>query len=168
MKRAIEQEVARVRIDPDAKVVAARDRVTRLEQHITAMGDFKGAKMEALVSALKRAQKDSEELSLGAQIRAREAFIQQDRKRIAQFDEERAAEVQRMEGEKRLEELRALRIAQPAPPFSPPSDASREVACPADGLRIATAVAPRCFCHSISRLSISQSEEGGSPPCHGA
>ena len=71
LKRVREQEVASVRVDPDAKVVAARDKVARSEQAIAAM-DFKGAEMDTVVSALKRAQKDAQEQPLDAQIRAEE------------------------------------------------------------------------------------------------
>ena len=66
--------------------------------------------MDTLVSALKRSQKDAQEQPLDAQIRAREAFIERARKRIVLYDEERAAEVSRLEeSEKRLEELRGVR-----------------------------------------------------------
>ena len=51
LKRVREQEVASVRVDPDAKVVAARDIVARLEQAIAAMGDFKGPEMDTRLSA---------------------------------------------------------------------------------------------------------------------
>ena len=79
LKRVREQEVASFRVDPDAKVVAARDKVARLEQAIAAMGDFKGAKMDTLLKVLKRARKRT--------------F----------HDEERATEVSRLEeSEKRL------------------------------------------------------------------
>ena len=53
-----------------------------------------------------------QEQPLDAQIRAREAFIERARKRIALYDEERAAEVSRLEqSEKRLQELRAMQRA---------------------------------------------------------
>ena len=81
-KRVREQEVASVRVVPDAKLVAAVDRVARLEQAVAATGDFKGAEMDTLVSLLKREQKDAQELLLDAQIRAREAFIERAWKRI--------------------------------------------------------------------------------------
>ena len=101
-------------MDPDAKVVAAWDKVARLEQAIASMEDFKGAEMDGLVAALKRVQKDAQEQPLDAQIRAREAFIERARKRIALHVEERAAEVSRLEeSEKRLEELRVMQRAQP-------------------------------------------------------
>ena len=78
-------------MDPDAKVVAARDKVARLEQAIAAMWDSRGIEMDTLISAIKREQKDAQE-----QIRAREAFIKRARKRIVLHDEERAAEVSRL------------------------------------------------------------------------
>ena len=125
LKRVREQEVASLRVDPDVKVVAVRDKVPRLEQAIAAMEDFKGPEMDTLVTALKRAQKDAQEQPLDAQIRAREAFIERSRKRIAHYDEERAAEISRLEeSEKRLEELRALQRAQPGLPSTPVADAS--------------------------------------------
>ena len=145
LKRVREQEVASVRVDPDARVVAARDKVARLEQAIAAMGDFKGPEMDTLATALKRAQKDAQEQPLDAQIRAREAFIERSRKRIANYDEERAAEASRLEeSEKRLEELRAMQCAQPGLPSTPVADAS------------------------TYRLSIPHSEEGGLRPNHRA
>ena len=166
LKRVREQEVASVRVDPDAKVVAARDKVARLEQAIAAMEDFKGAEMDTLVSALKRAQKDAQEQPLDVQIRAREAFIERARKRIALYDEERAAEVSRLEeSEKRLEELRAMQRAQPGPPPAPVTDASSEVARPADGDGIAETVGSTCAWQSCSRFSFPCSEEEGLRPC---
>ena len=69
-----------------------------------------------------------QEQPLDAQIRAREAFIERSWKRIAFYDEERAAEVSRLEeSEKRLEELRAMQRAQPGLPSTPVADASTEV-----------------------------------------
>ena len=50
LKRVREQEVESVRVDPDAKVVAARDKVARPDQPIAAMGDFKGPEMDTLVT----------------------------------------------------------------------------------------------------------------------
>ena len=57
---------------------------------IAAMGNCQGPE---LVTSLKKAQKDAQEMPLEAQIRAREAFIERSKKRIEQFDVERAAEV---------------------------------------------------------------------------
>ena len=61
--------------DPDARVGAARDRVARLEQAIAAMDSCQGPEVDVLVASLKKAQKESQELPLDAQIRARDAFI---------------------------------------------------------------------------------------------
>ena len=73
--------------------------------------------MDALVVALKRAQQDAQEIPLESQIQAREAFLERARKRIAHFDQERAAELLRIqECERRLEEVRALRNAQQVKP----------------------------------------------------
>ena len=125
LKRA-EADSTPNRVDPDARVDAARDRVARLEQAIAAMGNFLGPEMDVLVASSKKAQKESQELPLDAQIRAREDFIERAKKRIDHFDLERAAEVQRMEeSQKRLAELRALQGAQSAIP--PTIDASAEV-----------------------------------------
>ena len=56
-------------------------------------------------------------MPLEAQIREREGFIERARKRIAKFDEERAAELLRLEeSERKLEELRALHKKQDVPP----------------------------------------------------
>ena len=112
---------------PDTRMGAARDKVARLEQAIAAMGNYQGPELDVLVAALKKAQKESQELHLEAQIRAREGFIERAKKRIEQFDLERAAEVQRMEeSQKRLAELRALQVAHPGP-LPPPVDANAEV-----------------------------------------
>ena len=104
-----------------------KNRVARLEQAVAAMGDFKGAALDALVVALKRAQRDAQEIPLESQIQAREAFLA--RKRIVHIDQERAAEVLRVqECERRMEELRAARNAQQAKPSPPPADGPGEVA----------------------------------------
>ena len=117
LTRAKEQATTQVRFDPDAKVAAARDRAARLQTAIGALGDIEGAEMDALKAALKRALKDAQEMPLEAQIREREGFIERVRKRIAKFDEERAAELLRLEeSERKLEELRALHKKQDVPP----------------------------------------------------
>ena len=60
--------------------------------------------MDALNAAIKRALKDAQEVPLEVQIRERKGFIEKARKRIAKFDEERAAEMQRLEeSERKLE-----------------------------------------------------------------
>ena len=106
---------------------AVRDKVARLEQAIAAMVNDQRPELDVLVAALKKAQKESQELPLEAQIRPREGYIERAKKRIKQFDLERAAEVQRMEeSQKRLAELRALQVAQPGP-LPPPVDANAEV-----------------------------------------
>ena len=46
LKRAKAQESTPTRVDPDARVGAARDRVARLEQAISAMGNSQGPKMD--------------------------------------------------------------------------------------------------------------------------
>ena len=126
LKRAEAADSTPNRVDPDARVGAASDRVARLEQAIAAMGNFLGPEMDVLVASLKKAQKESQELPLDAQIRAREDFIERAKKRIDHFDLERAAEVRRMEeSQKRLAELRALQGAQSAIP--PTIDANAEV-----------------------------------------
>ena len=126
LKRAKAQEGAPTRFDPDARVGAARERVARLEQAIAAMGNCQGPELDMLITSLKKAQKDAQEMPLEAQIRAREAFIERSKKRIEQFDVERAAEVQRLEeSQRRLEELRAMVLVQPIAPQ--PVDASAEV-----------------------------------------
>ena len=122
-KAAKAQEGTPTRIDPDARVGAARETVARLEQAIAAMGNCQGPE---LVTSLKKAQKDAQEMPLEAQIRAREAFIERSKKRIEEFDVERAAEVQRLEGsQKRLEEFRAMVLVHPVAPQL--VDASAEV-----------------------------------------
>ena len=47
------------RVDPDTRVAAARERVTRLERALAAMGDIKGPEVSIFRTALKRAQKDA-------------------------------------------------------------------------------------------------------------
>ena len=86
-----------------------------------------GPELDVLIAASKKAQKESQEFPLEAQIRAREGFVERVKKRIEQFDLERAAEVQRLEeSQKRLAELRALQVVQPGP-LPPPVDANAEV-----------------------------------------
>ena len=84
------------RVDPDTRVAAARERAPRMEWALAAMGDFEGPEVESWRTALKRAQKDAQEVPVEVQIREREAFIERARKRIAKIDEERASEVQSM------------------------------------------------------------------------
>ena len=54
LKRAKAQESTPTRVDPDARVGAARDRVARLEQAISAMGNSQGPKMDVLVASLRK------------------------------------------------------------------------------------------------------------------
>ena len=125
LQRAREQNTPQVRFDPEARVAAGRARVARLEQAISALGDMKGPPMDV---ALRRSQQDAQEMPLETQIQAREAFLERARKRIAHFDQGRAAEFLRMqECVCLLEELRALRDAQQVKP-SPPVETSGEVA----------------------------------------
>ena len=100
----------------------------RLEKAITALGDFDGVEVENLKAALKRAQKEAQEVPVAAQIREREAFIERAKKRIARIDEERQAEVRSLEeAENKLNQLRALRIPQQEQPLSSVPDSSAEV-----------------------------------------
>ena len=129
LKRVREQATAQVVFDPEARMAAGRDKVARLEQAIAAMGDLKGPAMDALVTALKRAQQEAQEMPLESQIQAREAFLERARKRLVHIDQERAAEVLRIqECERRLEELRVAQNVQQAKPSVPPVDAAGEVA----------------------------------------
>ena len=99
LKRAKTQESTPTRVDPDARVGATRDRVARLEQAISAMGNSQGPEMDVLVASLKKAQRDAPRAD---------------------------AEVWRLEeSQKRLEELRAMVLVQPVAPQ--PVDASAEV-----------------------------------------
>ena len=119
------------------------------------MGDLKGAEMEALILAM-----NAQEVPLDVQIRAKEAFIERARKRLAQLDEERTPEVQ-SEG-KRTEGGRTPVVASRTAMLTIPTASRffcRSGPSPADGVGIATAVAPRNFSHSISRFSTSHSEE---------
>ena len=98
-----------------------------------------------LVTSLKKTQKDAQEMTLEAQIRARETFIDRTIRRRACSRSQRLEESQ-----KRLEELRAMALVQPVAPQ--PVDASAEVS------------RPNC---TTGRLSISKSEEGGLRSRHG-
>ena len=121
--------MAHVAFDPKARMAAGRDKVARLEQAIAATRDLKGPAMDALVTALKRAQQNAQEMPLESQIQAREAFLEKARKRFVHIDQERAAEVLRIqECERLLEELRAAQNVQQAKPSVPPVDAAGEVA----------------------------------------
>ena len=101
-------------------MAAARERVSRLEKALTAMEDFEGVEVESLRAALKRAQKEAQEVPVAVQIWEREVFIERARKRIARIDEERQAEVRSAEeAEQKLEELRALCAAQQEEPVGP-------------------------------------------------
>ena len=110
LKQVREQATAQVAFDPEARMAAGHNKVARLEQAIAAMGDLKGPAMDALVTALKRAQQEAQEMPLESQ--AREAFLERARNRLVHIDQERAAEVLRIqECERRLEELRVSQNA---------------------------------------------------------
>ena len=108
--------------------------------------------MDALKAALKRALKDAQEMPLEAQIREREGFIERARKRIAKFDEERAAELLRLEESER----KLARCSATSATSHRPCRRSRPFAT--DGVRVATAVTSRSS-SSTNRVS-SCSEEG--------
>ena len=55
LKRAKTQESTPTRVDPDARVGAARDRVARLEQAISAMGNSQGPEMDGSRAILAQA-----------------------------------------------------------------------------------------------------------------
>ena len=63
-----------VKRDPDTRMAAARERVSRLEKVLTALRDFDGVEVESLRAALKRAQKEAQEVPVAVQIRERDAF----------------------------------------------------------------------------------------------
>ena len=112
LKRAKEQGSVPIKRDPDTRMAAARERVSRLEA-LTALGDFDGVEVESLRAALKRAQKEAQEVPVAVQIREREAFIERAKKRIARIDEERQAEVRSVEeAEHKLKQLRDLCTTQ--------------------------------------------------------
>ena len=92
--------------------------------------------MDALVTALKRAQQDAQEMLLESQIQAREVFFERARKRCTH----------------QLEELRVAQNVQQAKPSVPPVDAAGAVA------RLQQMV---WFGGCASRCSESDSEEGG-------
>ena len=111
-------------VDPDIRVLAARERVSRLERALAAMEDFEGPEALSLRTALKRAQEDAQEVPVEVQIRDREAFIERARKRIAKIDKERASEVRSLEEAKRkLNDLKAFRTV----PVDPASTALSEL-----------------------------------------
>ena len=89
LKRAKAQESVPARVDPDAKMGAAHDRMARSEQAIAAM--------EHRAGCVGCGVEEAQELQLEVQMRAREGFIERVKKRIEHFDLERAAEVQRLE-----------------------------------------------------------------------
>ena len=84
--RRAKQGIPVARVDPDIRVVGARERVSRLERALGVMEDFEGPEVLSLRTALKRAQKDAQEVPVEVQIRDREAFIERARKRIAKID----------------------------------------------------------------------------------
>ena len=93
--------------DPEGQLMAARDKVVRLEKAIEAMGDSTGAEVEVLKAALKRAQVASREAPLAVQVKECESFIERARNRITKLDEERVAEVAELEkAESRLVRLK--------------------------------------------------------------
>ena len=117
LKRAKEQDSVLDKRDPDTRMAVARERVSRLEKALTALGDFDGVEVESLRAALKRAQKEAQEVPFAVQIREREAFIERAKERIAGIDEERQAEVRCVEeAEHKLKQLRDLCTTQQEQP----------------------------------------------------
>ena len=120
------------------RVGAARDRVVRLEQAISVMGNSQGARDGCVGCFLKKAQ-----------IRTRKVFVEQAKKRIEQIDFERAAKFQSLEeSQKRLEELRAVVPDEPVVPQFCRCQCRGE-ATPADGVGLALQgpVAPLVVSH---------------------
>ena len=90
LKRAKAQESVPARVDPGARMGAARDKVARLEQAIATTGNCQGRELDVLFAALKKAKKESQERPFGGPDPSPRRIH---RKGIGQFDLERAAEV---------------------------------------------------------------------------
>ena len=67
LKRAKEQASVPVKMDPDTRMAAAPECASRLEKAFTVLVDFDGVEVESLRAALRRAQKEAQEVPVAVQ-----------------------------------------------------------------------------------------------------
>ena len=111
---------------------AARVRLQRLESALAALGESDSVEARALQSALKSAQRASEDKPVDVQVKECEAFIGRSQNRLANLEKERAKEQDMLDAATaRLQRLRELASAgvpmQPPPVVPPASDMEAEI-----------------------------------------
>ncbi len=118
--------------NPDEAVKAARARVQRLETALAALGESDSVEARALQSALKSAQRASEDKPVDVQVKGFEAFIGRSQNRLANLEKECAKEQDMLDAAAarlaRLRELASTGVPTQPPPFVPPaSDLEAEI-----------------------------------------
>ena len=111
--------------DPDSRVVTAKDRVSRLERALEAMGDSEGPEVDGLRAALEKAKEFAEGVLLEKQIKDGEQFLIRAKGHLVEFEKERnTVEASIADAERRLEKLRAQAdLLPPQAPLQPPASA---------------------------------------------
>ena len=108
--------------DPDSRVVAAKDRVSRLERALEAMGDSEGPEVDGLRAALEKAREFAKGVPLEKQIKDGEQFLIRAKGHLVELEKERSTvEASIADAERRLEKLRAQAdLLPPQAPMQPP------------------------------------------------
>ena len=74
----------------DSRVVAAKDRVSRLERALEAMGDSEGPEVDGLRAALEKAREFAKGVPLEKQIKDGEQFLIRAKGHLAELEKERS------------------------------------------------------------------------------
>ena len=156
LKRAEAADSTPNRVDPDARVGAASDRVARLEQAIATMGNFFGPEMD-VVASLTKAQKEVPRVA-GCPDPSERRFHRKGKEKNRSH--RLGARSRSSEDGGEPEEIRGTPCSARCPVVSDPTHnrcQRRSESSPADGGGSAATV-PRC---TSGRLSIPQSDKGG-------
>ena len=118
--------------NPDEAAQAARAQVHRFETALAALGESDSVEARALQSALKSAQRASEEKLVHVQVKECEAFIGRSQNRVANLEQARAKKQEMLDAATalltRLRELASAGVPRQPPPFVPPvSDMEAEI-----------------------------------------
>ena len=124
----LSQKTSRLRSlqDPDARMKGARQRLSRLEQALTAMGDTEGREVDGLRSALERAKEQWKEVPVDIQVKEGELFLMRARAHLPEINKVRATtESVIVATEARLERLKV--VSEPVQDPVPPPEWAAEV-----------------------------------------
>ena len=98
---------AQLRRSPEEVVIAAEQRVVKLEAALQALGDEDSAETKDLQERLKKASVAAKGISVSLQLEQCQQFVGRCEKRLSALDAERAKEAERLEeGKANLERLR--------------------------------------------------------------